>query len=89
MTDLYLTGNIGAIMPMLKDVDPDQTLSDDDASAFEQRIILDRNKVMAERAAPILAKGNVFMAVGALHLAGDQGLVTLLREQGFTVTPAD
>ena len=89
MTDLYLAGNIGAIMPMLKNIVPDQNLSDDDTAAFEQRIILDRNKVMAERAAPILAKGNVFMAVGALHLAGDQGLVELLRKQGFTVTAAD
>ncbi|HEY0121983.1 MAG TPA: TraB/GumN family protein, partial [Rhizobium sp.] len=89
MTDLYLAGNIGAILPMLKDVDPDQKLSDDDASAFEQRIILDRNKVMAERAAPILAKGNTFMAVGALHLVGDEGLVALLRKQGFTVTVID
>ena len=89
MTDLYLAGNIGAIMPMLKNIVPDQNLSDDDTAAFEQRIILDRNKVMAERAAPILAQGNVFIAVGALHLAGDQGLVELLRKQGFTVTAAD
>ncbi|MEF0942075.1 TraB/GumN family protein [Rhizobium sp. BR 362] len=86
MTDLYLAGNIGAIIPMLKNIVPDQTLSDDDTAAFEQRIILDRNKVMAERAAPILAKGNTFIAVGALHLVGDQGLVELLRKQGFTVT---
>ncbi|MDK4739749.1 MULTISPECIES: TraB/GumN family protein [unclassified Rhizobium] len=89
MTDLYLAGNIGAIVPMLKNIVPDQNLSDDDTAAFEQRIILDRNKVMAERAAPILAKGNAFIAVGALHLVGDQGLVELLRKQGFTVTAAN
>ncbi|WFU08528.1 TraB/GumN family protein [Rhizobium sp. CB3090] len=86
MTDLYLAGNIGAMIPMLKTIEPDETLSDEDTATFEQRIILDRNKVMAERAAPILAKGNAFIAVGALHLVGDQGLVELLRKQGFTVT---
>jgi uncharacterized protein YbaP (TraB family) len=86
MTGLYLAGNIGAMIPMLKVIEPDQKITDDDTAAFEQRIILDRNKVMAERAAPVLDKGNAFIAVGALHLVGDQGLVALLRKQGFTVT---
>ncbi|WP_442201737.1 TraB/GumN family protein [Rhizobium sp. RAF56] len=89
MTDLYLSGQIGATMPMLKTVSPDEATDDGDYAAFEQRIILDRNKVMAEHAAPILANGNVFMAVGALHLPGEQGLVELLRKQGFTVTAVD
>ncbi|ENN89584.1 GumN family protein [Rhizobium freirei PRF 81] len=86
MTDLYLVGNIGAMVPMLKVIEPSQKITDADTAAFEQRIILDRNKVMAERSAPILGKGNAFIAVGALHLVGDQGLVALLRKQGFTVT---
>ncbi|MBO9100116.1 MULTISPECIES: TraB/GumN family protein [unclassified Rhizobium] len=91
MTDLYLSGNAGATMAMLKVVTPDgeDTDSDGDYATFEQRIILDRNKVMAERAAPILANGNVFMAVGALHLSGEQGLVELFRKQGFTLTVVD
>lgn len=89
MTDLYLAGNIGAMIPMLKVIEPDQKITDDDTAAFEQRIILDRNKVMAGRVAPIIDKGNVFIAVGALHLVGDQGLVALLRQQGFTVMPAN
>lgn len=91
MTDLYLSGNAGATMAMLKAVTPDgdDADSDSDYATFEQRIILDRNKVMAERAAPILANGNVFMAVGALHLSGEKGLVELFRKQGFTVTAVD
>jgi uncharacterized protein YbaP (TraB family) len=89
MTDLYLAGDIGATMPMLKIVAPDGNDDGSDYAAFEQRIILDRNKVMAEHAAPILANGNVFMAVGALHLTGDQGLIELFRKQGFTVTAVD
>lgn len=91
MTDLYLSGDAGATMAMMKAVTPDgdDPDSDGDYAAFEQRIILDRNKVMAERAGPILEKGNAFMAVGALHLSGDQGLVELFRKQGFTVTAVD
>jgi uncharacterized protein YbaP (TraB family) len=89
MTDLYLAGDIGETMPMLKAVTPDGSDDDSDYAAFEQRVILDRNKIMAERAAPILAGGNVFMAVGALHLPGENGLIELLRRQGFAVTPVN
>jgi uncharacterized protein YbaP (TraB family) len=28
-----------------------------------------------------------FFAVGAGHLAGDKGVINLLRKQGYTVTP--
>ena len=86
MTELYLSGDIGMTMPMLKTVTPEEEGENSDYAAFEQRIILDRNKVMAERAAPILDNGNVFMAVGALHLPGKDGVIELLRKQGFTVT---
>lgn len=86
MSQLYLAGDTGMIMPMMRAAAPETT---EDAKAyadFEQRIIVDRNHVMATRAAPILAEGNVFMAVGALHLAGPEGVVELLRKEGFSVT---
>lgn len=83
MIDLYLEGQVGMIMPTLRSAAPDISTT----SAFEQRMILDRNKVMALRGGPILDNGNVFMAVGALHLPGKDGLIELLRQQGFTITP--
>jgi uncharacterized protein YbaP (TraB family) len=51
-----------------------------------RRLLADRNDVMAARAAPLLAKGGVFVAVGALHLSGKRGLIALLRAQGYQVT---
>ena len=87
MIDLYLAGDIGTIMPMMKNIDAkDDSQTQDGYAAFEQRIIDDRNHVMADGAAPHLEKGNVFMAVGALHLPGDVGVIELLRAKGFTVT---
>jgi uncharacterized protein YbaP (TraB family) len=65
---------------------------EDDAAgyaAFDQAMITDRNKVMVDHAQPILAKGNVFMAVGALHLPGPEGLVEDFRKAGYTVTAVD
>ncbi|KGD87548.1 TraB/GumN family protein [Rhizobium sp. YS-1r] len=88
MTELYLSGDIGLIMPLLKTIAPE---GDDDAgyAEFEKLVVTKRNHVMADRAAPILAEGGAFIAVGALHLPGEEGLVELLRRQGFAVTRAD
>lgn len=49
-------------------------------------IAVRRNRVMADRAAEELAKGGVFIAVGALHLPTDDGLIELLRAEGYAVT---
>lgn len=88
MRDLYLTDKIGMTMPMLKSLAPDGTEGEGYAE-FEERIVRQRNHTMAERALPMLNAGGAFMAVGALHLIGDEGLVTLLRNQGFTVSRAN
>ncbi|WP_420394474.1 TraB/GumN family protein [Acuticoccus sp.] len=59
------------------------------ADAFWQRLVAGRNARMAERLAPALSGGGVVVAVGALHLPGEDGLVALLREAGHTVTRVD
>ena len=53
---------------------------------FMLALLQGRNATMAERAAPLLASGGAFIAVGALHLAGKAGLVERFRAQGYTVT---
>lgn len=87
---LYLRGQIGLIFPAGAYFAPEKKASDfKDMNEFENRLITTRNHHMADRADPMLAKGDVFMAVGALHLIGDQGLVELFRQKGYTVTPVD
>ncbi|MDZ7601457.1 MAG: TraB/GumN family protein [Hoeflea sp.] len=87
MTELYLQGEIALIMPVILAAGPEDTGDDLDGYAeFEARIVTLRNHVMAGRAGPILEKGNAFIAVGALHLPGDEGLVSLLRDAGYTLT---
>ena len=54
---------------------------------LEQRLIVDRNRLMAERMQPYLKTGNAFVAVGSLHLPGDQGLLNLLDRRGYTLKP--
>ncbi|WP_417413377.1 TraB/GumN family protein [Hoeflea sp.] len=87
MVDLYLQGEIAQIMPVILAAGPAEM--EEDASgyaAFEERIVTMRNHVMAKRAAPILDAGNAFIAIGALHLPGEQGLVALLEDAGYTVS---
>ncbi len=54
---------------------------------FVGRVIDDRNLRMAKRMQPYLRQGNAFIAVGALHLPGEHGLIRLLEQRGYRVTP--
>lgn len=50
------------------------------------QLIKDRNLRMRDRMQPRLLEGNAFIAVGALHLPGENGLIKLLERQGYTLT---
>ncbi len=53
---------------------------------FQQRILYRRNELMLQRVLPEIEQGEVFIAVGALHLSGPRGLLQRLREAGYRVT---
>lgn len=58
-------------------------------SAWTQREMLDRrNLTMARRIDELTSSRRLLVAVGALHLAGSQGLVKLLGQRGYLVRPA-
>jgi uncharacterized protein YbaP (TraB family) len=86
MLRLYREGRPAEILPISDAVG---RLSEAERAAqdeFVRVLLLDRNAVMAERAAPLLASGGAFIAVGALHLSGKDGLVERFRTQGYKVT---
>ena len=53
---------------------------------FHQTAVVDRDHAMAERLEPILTEGGAFVAVGALHLPGPDGLLVLLQQQGWHIS---
>jgi uncharacterized protein YbaP (TraB family) len=57
------------------------------AAIFNTEVVDRRNYRMLERMQPRLREGNAFIAVGALHLPGDNGLLNLLRNKGYRVSP--
>ena len=72
-----------AVLDAAPGVSPQERKASDELT---RRLLADRNDVMAAHAAPWLAKGGAFIAVGALHLSGTRGLIALLRARGFRVS---
>lgn len=89
MISLYLAGEPGMFRPALSELLELEGREEADYAEFEKRMVEMRNHVMAERAEPLLEKGGAFIAVGAMHIPGETGLVSLLRQAGYRVTPAD
>jgi uncharacterized protein YbaP (TraB family) len=64
----------------------------DAAQSFTMEIALDPSNTaglvarMVERMQPQLRAGNAFVAVGALHLYGEQGILGLLQRDGYRVS---
>jgi uncharacterized protein YbaP (TraB family) len=52
-----------------------------------RHLVENRSVQMAHRLFLPLRGGRVFVAVGALHLAGERSLLALLREQGYRIHP--
>lgn len=92
MLALYLDGRIAMIMPAIEAAVPNGGLlvgAGEGYAEFERRVVTERNERMVTRMQAMLGEGGAFVAVGALHLPGEAGLVALLREEGWDVTRAD
>jgi uncharacterized protein YbaP (TraB family) len=87
LISLYASQNVVAYMPLTKRLEPMDQDSEALMAFVEEKLTRERNHTMARRAAGLLAQGNAFIAVGALHLPGEEGLVELIRKEGYKVTP--
>lgn len=84
LIELYLERNLDKVhdlieaSPMIKD----QELVND----FFYRAVIKRNVIMVNSMLQRLPNGNVFFAVGALHLPGKSGILQLLESAGYKLT---
>ncbi len=78
LIELYVTENLDSLYTMTFETYGEE---------LGDVLLIQRNQKMAERIAKMLPNQRVFIGVGAAHLPGTEGVVALLRLQGFTVSP--
>ena len=83
LTRAYLSRDLNALLALSEKYKPQ------DARVYDvmmDRLLVRRNTNMAERMRVRLKEGNAFVAVGALHLPGETGMLRLLSTAGYRVT---
>ncbi|MDE5662488.1 MAG: TraB/GumN family protein [Muribaculaceae bacterium] len=65
------------------------TREEDDQPEFMIALLDRRNHNWMQQLPSIMSEQPSLIVVGALHLAGEEGLVNLLRSAGYTVTPVE
>lgn len=83
LTAVYLEGDLERIDRVARA--QYEGLPESVARWFDEQLLDRRNARMLERLTVLLDETSVLVAVGAMHLAGDNGLVAGLRELGYRV----
>ena len=89
MLQRYLAREMSKLFPLQAEMIRAAGLDPAGFKSFQHALLTVRNPRMRDAALPILARGHAFIAVGALHLIGDDGLVALLRDAGYDVVPVE
>jgi uncharacterized protein len=85
MVTAYLGNNLAALEALSDE--QFRSVSQATREYFIELGIHARNQRMADALLPLLEQKTVFAAVGALHLSGETGLINILRQHGFTLSP--
>lgn len=81
LAQAYLSGDLNAMLALMED--PANGASEE----WTERMINRRNANWMRVMAGLLPTASVLIAVGAGHLPGDEGLISLLRKNGYSVDP--
>ena len=80
MVTLYKEQNLDSMQRML-------LKSEFGSDKYDDLLLKNRNRDWIIKLKKIMAKESVFVAVGAGHLTGDDGIINLLRKEGYKVEP--
>ena len=84
LTNAYMRQDLNQMLRISEERKGNQC---DPTPGEEDAMIYNRNKAWSEKLPAIMKTAPTFIAVGALHLPGDKGLLNLLKKQGYTVEP--
>jgi uncharacterized protein YbaP (TraB family) len=83
---LYIAAEIGALVAWMKSAQPIPGVPRSGfPPAFLAKLLDERNLRMRDASLPLLQRGAAFIAVGAAHLPGENGLLRLLELEGYRV----
>lgn len=80
MVELYKRQAISEMIDMVQ-----ESAEDTEDTNFEEFLLTRRNQAWIPLMAEAMSGGSVFFAVGAAHLAGENGVIKLLRDAGYEV----
>lgn len=81
LTSAYVASDLAAMQAL---TEAQMAVGDEQFNRrFLRRLIEERNVKMLRRMQPRLREGGALIAVGAMHLPGEHGLLRLLRDQGY------
>jgi uncharacterized protein YbaP (TraB family) len=84
--DAYLDADLAAIWRLREEFVQRHPRIAAHQAVMTKRVLYDRSVVMAFRMQRQLRRGGAFVALGALHLYGDKGVLALLEEDGYTAS---
>ncbi len=84
MVETYLKNDLQVLQALV--AEQFETVSEKARDYFIKSGIDARNVRMVKALSPYLEDSSVFVAVGALHLPGEKGIINLLRERGYQLT---
>lgn len=84
MKTLYINRDLAGLALMPEKYTPHE---EGDYKELMEKLIPERNKRMVDRMQTRLLEGRAFIAIGALHLPGEDGILGLLEKDGFIVSP--
>ncbi|MGE4091330.1 MAG: TraB/GumN family protein [Candidatus Binatia bacterium] len=82
----YLARDLSGLLSLSYDLTADDPNGRRILTQFLRRLTDKRNVRMVERLVPRLQQESVFIAVGALHLPGKNGILQMLADRGYAVS---